>query len=321
MAHTTSVGISLGIGVTLGCVNPCWAWNWGWCHPWGWWSSCPPFGSFGYWWGSGAYNTSWFCHPFSFWYWRSYGCWPYGISWWYPGGYSSYYSPPVYYATVINRYYDGGYDAGSAAPVAESYDETAAPSAYEPVGEGVAAGQAPYQETDQQRVARLLEPGPDSLARASGQYLTLGDQAFREQRYADSVHFYSKAVEFAPDEGVLYLVLSDGLFATGDYHYGAYALRKALELDPTLVDEPVDKHAFYADPSEFDRQLAVLETFLADHPTDGDARLLLAANDLFGGRPAATVDLLESEAGAALRDEPAGALILQSARKQQYEPR
>ena len=35
--------------------------------------------------------------------------------------------------------------------------------------------------------------------------------------------------------GVLFLVLSDALFATGDYHYAAYALRRALELDPGIV--------------------------------------------------------------------------------------
>ena len=66
------------------------------------------------------------------------------------------------------------------------------------------------------------------------------------------MHFYARAVEFAPHEGVLYLVIADGLFATGDYHYGAFALRKAFELDPTLARSQIDKHEFYADPREFE---------------------------------------------------------------------
>ena len=173
-----------------------------------------------------------------------------------------------------------------------------------PVGEAVAP-------------PRSAAPREASDAAAS-QYLTLGDEAFREQRYADAVHFYAKAVELAPHQGVLYLVLSDGLFATGDYHYGAYALRKALELDPALARNVVDKHAFYGDPADFDRQLAVLERFVADHPGDQDATLMLSANYLFGGRPAAAVDLLESDISATLRANDAALLLLQAAREQQH---
>jgi hypothetical protein len=132
------------------------------------------------------------------------------------------------------------------------------------------------------------------------------------------VQYYAKAVEFAPDQGVLYLILSDALFATGDYHYGAYALRRALELDATLLEKPVDKKGFYRDPLEFDRQLALLETYLKDRPTDHDARLLLAANYLFGGRPAAAVDLLESVQGVTARESAAGQLVLKAAQSLQY---
>ena len=157
----------------------------------------------------------------------------------------------------------------------------------------------------------------DSLARASNHYLTLGDSAFRDGRYGDAVHFYAKAVEFAPDEGVLYLVLADALFATGDFHYGAYALRKALELDPTLLDLEVDKHEFYSDPADFDKQLATLESYLTDHPSDNDGRLLLAANYLAAQRPADAARLLEGAAGTAVREDPAGALIYEAARTRQ----
>jgi tetratricopeptide (TPR) repeat protein len=158
----------------------------------------------------------------------------------------------------------------------------------------------------------------DPNARASGQYLTLGDQAFRDGRFADAVHFYARAVEYAPDEGILYLVLADGLFATGDYHYGAYALRKAFELDPSLANSNVDKHTFYTDPIEFDRQLATLEEFVLDHPSDSDAQLMLAANYLFGGRPAAAVDLLENPDAARVIGPEAGALRLGAARSIQH---
>jgi tetratricopeptide (TPR) repeat protein len=163
-------------------------------------------------------------------------------------------------------------------------------------------------------VAGVLGRGPDTLSRLATQYLADGDAAFRERRYGDAAHFYAKAIEYRPDEGVLYLVLSDALFATGDYHYGAFALRRALELDPSLATSDLDKHEFYSDPTEFDRQLQVLERFLADHVTDVDARILLAANYLFSRKPELTVDLLEAGTSEAARNDSAGKLLLASAK-------
>lgn len=303
VARLSGAGIAVGTSVALGC----WYGDWyDYCDPY---AYCYPgygwgyYGSWSFWWGWGCYPYSWWAHPFSSCFWLGWGYWPYGISYWYPYAYSSYYSPPVYYSTVIYETVE------PAAETVQVVEEAAEP---EYVGEGVA------RTTDQAQLDKLLRSGPDSAARASGQYLTLGDRAFRDGRYADAVHFYARAVEFAPDEAVLYLVLSDGLFATGDYHYGAFALRKALELDPTLVSSGIDKHDFYADPRAFDTQLAQLEGYLADRPGDNDARLMLAANYLFGGRPASAVDLLGDVASDRLLDDSAAVLILQAARDAQY---
>jgi tetratricopeptide (TPR) repeat protein len=290
ISGATGASLWVGAAVTGGIF-----WGPGWCDPlfngwFFWWGF--PHGWF--WWGAPAHCWS----PWGWWWW---GCSP----WWWNSYYPVYYSPPVYYATVVHHYYDDGYSSGGMSYAEPPPDQ----------GEGVA--QAPVERGPVQ-VGRASE---EALVRAASQYLTLGDQAFRDGRYADSVHFYAKAIEYQPQDGVLYLVLSDALFATGDYHYGAYALRKALELDPSQARKVVDKHGFYGDPTEFDRQLAVLETYLVDHPGDTDARLLLAANYLFGGRPAAAVDLLESPAGEAVRSSAAGALILSSAKELEYGPR
>ena len=119
---------------------------------------------------------------------------------------------------------------------------------------------------------------------------------------------------------MLFLVLSDALLATGDYHYAAAALRRGLERDPELAKKTVDKHEFYADPKEFDRHLATLARFVADRPADNEARLLLAANYLFGAAPAKAVELLESELAAELRTQQAGQLILEAARELAVQP-
>ena len=249
---------------------------------------------FGYWGGYGYSPYSWY------WFWPGYiyGYW--WNSYWYNGGYwQNGYRPQYYwYGPYMPYGYSTIYQANEyqGQDVIYTYDD-------DPAEDGV------YLEEG----APVPQPG-DGLNRAADYYLTLGDRAFREGRYGDAVHFYAKAVEYAPNEGILYLILSDALFATGDYHYAGYSLRKALELDPLLARNVVDKHSFYADPADFDRQLEVLEKYLEDHFLDDDARLMLAANYLFGGRPAEAAELLQSAFSLEIKQSGAGQLLLDSAR-------
>lgn len=254
-------------------------------HHWSWWGHC-----YGYYWWS---PLSWCVGS----YWHHY--------WWY-GGYWRYgYRPGFYWYGPFIPWCDSyvyGYDDGPDVIVIENSDPEVI---YVEQGEAVAPNDGELQQ---------------NLNRAADYYLGLGDRAFREARFGDAVHFYAKAVEFSPDEGILYLILSDALFATGDYHYAAYSLRKALELDPALAYNVVDKHSFYAEPERFDQQLAVLERYLEDHFLDNDARIVLAANYLFGGRPAAAVDLLRNPFSLEVMESPAGSLLLEAAEKIQYGP-
>jgi len=333
--HGYGVGLGLGLGFS-------------WCSPYGanwnaWWNNCWPGagwwwgGGYGwnnvsYWsngWGWGAYPNSWWCHPFawnqSLWWGGGWGWgWGWGGNCW-PRSYANYWGyAPVFWGSVIaNNSHPA--DSGS---VVVYVDEGSSVSVYEdgqPVYEGTArvgealdtnrAAAAPAAPVAPKNPLSALERGPDTLSRLANQYLGQGDVAFRERRYGDAVLHYAKAIEFRPNEGVMYLVLADALLATGDYHYGAFALRRALELDPSLASGTLDKHDFYSDPKEFDAQLQLLERFLADHPNDDDARILLAANYLFGLKPALAVDLLEAGASANARNEQVGKTILDAAKR------
>jgi hypothetical protein len=302
----TGVAVDVGLGVTVGVFGGSsgafcgtgypyygcgygsgYGNNCGWDPGWSW--------GFSFCWSWGSSFWSPYCFGYSPW-WRS----PYYCNWYSPAFYYPvYYSYPVYSAYSEPVYYE-------AAPSQTTYVEEQVPVA----GEAAVAATETFPSPDADLQA--------ALSRAASYYLNLGDHAFRDGRYADAVHFYAKAVEYAPDQGVLYLILSDALFATGDYHYAAYALRKAVELDPSLFDAPVDKRTFYTDPEDFDRQLATLELYLQDHFIDDDARLVLAANYLFGDRPAAAVDLLQESFSESLRGSPAGQRVLESARAIQY---
>ncbi len=329
--HGWGVGLGLGLGFSW-CSPYAGYWNsyWNNCWPssWWWWNGWNNTSYWGWGWGIGAYPYSAWCHPFSFGYRWWWGSWPGSYHTWWPGAYASYWSAaPIYYSTVlvdsgyqdppsVTVYVDGSDGGQDGVTVYEDGQVVYGEGAAEPQqGEAVQYGDAPRTTPSADGAAALLERGPDTLSRAANQHLSQGDQAFRERRYADAVHYYAKAIEYRPNEGVMYLVLADALLATGDYHYGAFALRRALELDPTLASSEIDKHEFYSNPAEFDEQLQLLERFLADHPADADARLLLAANYLFGRKPLLAIDLLESGASANVRNEAAGKLVLDAAKR------
>ncbi|MSR62775.1 MAG: hypothetical protein EXS08_10070 [Planctomycetes bacterium] len=257
-------------------------------------------------------DDNWVCDPCGSNNWSCNSGWNWGASWcwWsYPFYWSCYY-PCWYWYSYPYYAYDYGLYPATTVVYAEPqviYVNGAQP-AQESVGEGVVS--APPSAAPAPQAA---PPAESPLAIAAQRYLELGDRAFRGGRYYDAVQFYAKAVEFAPDQGALYLVLADALFAAGDYHYGAYAVRRALELDPALVDSRVDKHGFYPDPKLFDEQLETLERYLAANPSDRDARLVLALNYLLGAKPKEAQRTLEA-ALPTMSEDAAAQRVLERAR-------
>ncbi len=311
-ATDAAVRTAVSVSASIGC-----GWNPG-CGFWDpfnrGWNGCPPWWN---WWGSPRWCWSWASCSCPWWGWGwGFGFHSSNFAFWWSGGpwydAPAYYSPaPVYYSTVI-------YDTYDPPPAREIVYVEQPPAQYpsQPVAAPAAEGEGSIQVAAPSQAAQPeAKDGQGAMQSAASHHLTLGDQAFREGRYSDAVHYYAKAVELAPGEGVLHLILSDALFATGDYHYAAYALRRALELDPMLVDSVVDKHSFYGDPSEFDRQIDLLERYMEDHFLDDDARLLLAANYLFGAKPSQAVDLLQSPFSVAVRDSGAGKVLIERAKK------
>ncbi len=127
---------------------------------------------------------------------------------------------------------------------------------------------------------------PDADAALAEYQVSLGDEAFRDERYDDAVDAYLRAIMCVPDDATTYLVLADALFATADYHYAAYTIQKALRLDPTLAKAGTDKRTFYRDQKTFDAQLQRLRDYLAERPYDAAAHFVLGYNLVFSGRAA-----------------------------------
>ena len=341
VARTTEIAVGISTGLITsspGTLSSGYAWGaygywgnigWGFGNVW-----CDPCGPFGYWcgpswcWGSCGWSfwSGWSCC----WNWYWYGS---GWNWCYPSygsrytwspyawdnytyGPYAYYSPPSAYTRIVyeglygDEIYEAGYESGyeDGASSSGMLNLESRDAQVGPLEEG---GSAP---TAAPTASIPSGPGVARLNRAAEYYLVLGDRAFAGNDFGGAVHYYAKAIEFAPQQGMLFLLLSDALFATGDYHYSAYALRRSIELEPGLATNVVDKREMYTDAEDFDTQLARLEKFVEDHFQDSDARLVLTANYLFGGKAEQALELLESQYSETVRESEAGKLLARSAR-------
>jgi hypothetical protein len=82
------------------------------------------------------------------------------------------------------------------------------------------------------------------------------------------------------------------------------SLRRALTLEPMLIDQPLNSRAMYGTSSVFDAQLGALRNHVAGSPQDLGALLLLAymlygEGDLLSAS-AALQDLIQREPGDTL---------------------
>ena len=124
---------------------------------------------------------------------------------------------------------------------------------------------------------------PDSTVEIAGRYVKLGDAYFEDGRYLEAADSYLRALAYAPNSPSVYFALADSLFAAGDYHYAAYEIRKGITMDESLAKTKIDKRTFYKDPKEFIKQMERLEKWIAQHPKDSDAWLVLGYNRYFSG--------------------------------------
>ncbi len=125
------------------------------------------------------------------------------------------------------------------------------------------------------------ERRPDSTLEVAKRYVKLGDAYFQDGRYMESADCYLRALAYVPNSPSVYFALADSLFAAGDYHYAAYAIRKGITMDESLAKTDVDKRTFYKNPEDFLEQMRKLESWIAKHPRDSDAWLVLGYNRFF----------------------------------------
>ena len=143
-----------------------------------------------------------------------------------------------------------------------------------------------------QRVAVPSTPPLSSTQRRanpsrSDELIEVGDRSFRGGNYRraeDRYHLAAKANDESPWP---HIRLSQIAVVRGDYNKAAGHLRDAVATTKGvgwLLEAP-DIQSIFAEPGDFSKQIAHLESHLQVHPDDRNAWFVLGAENYFSGRP------------------------------------
>jgi len=108
-----------------------------------------------------------------------------------------------------------------------------------------------------------------------GPILGEGNVAFSQGRYEDARQTYARAMLIDERDGYAKMLFAWASFALGDYPLAATAVRRAMLTSPDLVQYPINVRLHYGDITALDHQVDALQRYVAAHPDDREADLLL----------------------------------------------
>ncbi len=140
-----------------------------------------------------------------------------------------------------------------------------------------------------QAVARPRRPNP-----ARGREMVeFGDRSFRSGNTKRAEERYQLALKSDSTSPTPYVHLAQVSIVRGDYQAAANHLRAALatKAGPAWLLNAADIQALYAEPGDFAKQLARIESHLQAHPGDRDAWFVLGAEWFLSGRTRQAADV------------------------------
>ena len=155
-----------------------------------------------------------------------------------------------------------------------------------------------------------LNPGPaapkakrNDPARAE-QLVTIGDRLFRAGNTRRAADRYEQAAHADIHAAAPRVRLSQIALVRGQFGEAAHHLREAQAAQPGWLVTARDIQAIYAEPGDFAKQIAKLESHLQANPGDRDAWFVLGAEWFLSGRTRKAADvflrLTDRKADAAL---------------------
>lgn len=118
----------------------------------------------------------------------------------------------------------------------------------------------------------------------SKQLVTVGDRLFRAGNNRRAAERYEQAAKADPHAAAPRVRLAQCALVKGQYIEAANHFREAQTAEPGWLANATDIQTIYAEPADFAKQIAALESHLQVHPRDRDAWLVLGAQWYLSGR-------------------------------------
>jgi Tfp pilus assembly protein PilF len=144
-------------------------------------------------------------------------------------------------------------------------------------------------------VPTALVPTPRAKARIepgkADAFVTMGDNLFRGGNNHRAEQRYLQAVNANPNSATPHVRLAQLSLVRGDYAEAAEEFRAATTVEPGWLINATDVQSLFAEPGDFARALAKLESHLQSTPTDRDGWLVLGAEWYLSGRTRQAADV------------------------------
>ncbi|NOX58959.1 MAG: tetratricopeptide repeat protein [Planctomycetes bacterium] len=111
-----------------------------------------------------------------------------------------------------------------------------------------------------------------------------------------------RAMLALPDDAELLMFYAYAHFATGDYVTAAQAIRRAIDSDPSLVNQPVDVAAYYGRQLDLEDHFERLERTIAANPYDAEFLFLAGYVQYAAGYPKLAVQIFDRAVSRAPQD-------------------
>ena len=164
-------------------------------------------------------------------------------------------------------------------------------------------------------VARPLPPPRRTDPAKAEKLVRRGDNLLHAGILGRARERYQEAARVDFSSAIPKMRIAEIAMIGGHYAEAADGMREAQAADPRWLDHPRDIQPLFGDPSDFDAQLAKLETHLQAHPEDRDAWLLLGINRLLTGKSEVAADIFLRITGD--KPDPTVSAFLAAARRLQ----
>ena len=151
----------------------------------------------------------------------------------------------------------------------------------------------------------LSQPDDDEDRESARVFADKGEQDFKGGNYKGAVYSWKHALVDDPENGVLVLMFSQALLATGEYAQSAGAVQQGVQLLPSdqwgVVIE--NFRELYGKAGDYSEQIKSLEKAMKEKPEDPALRFLAGYHYLYLGYPKQAIDQFDRVLKAAPRDQ------------------